>query len=103
MGGSCTGMLMFINPQGTHLYTMCTVSMNNIFAWWYHMSVTEGVEHLLPVAYAIDLYLIATWVHGKTRRLSAVGENIRCKRVSGSFGFPVVRSGNISGVHGECC
>ena len=53
-------MLIFINPQGTHLYTMCTVSMNNIFAWWHCISVMEGVEHLLPVAYAIDLCLIAT-------------------------------------------
>ena len=40
-------------------------------------------------------------MHGETRRLSAIGENVRCKRVSGSFGFTVVRSGNISGVHGE--
>ena len=37
------------------LYTMCTVSMNNIFARWHHMSVTERVEHLLLVAYAIGL------------------------------------------------
>jgi len=40
-------------------------------------------------------------VHGETRRLSTVGENVRCKRVSGSFGFAVVGSGNISGVYGE--
>ena len=55
MGGSRAGTLSFINPQGTHLYTMCTVSMNNIFVQWHRMSVTERVEHLLPVAYVIGL------------------------------------------------